>query len=145
MDTTETPATSKRWDSFYFDQERGQYLLEWDNLANFEAWHQEEELAHIIEIISSSTYHSGPTSLWLRHCMFVCGRQYPRGKSKYQRKNPKCKQSILSKKTGCHFRLIIKHYLNMPIILGHLERDHDHKTRLSNLIHTCILSPPLRL
>ena len=138
MDTAETPAASKRRGGFYFDRERGQYPLEWDDLADFEAWRREEELAHTIEIISSSTYHGGPTSLWLRRRVFVCGRQYPGGKSKYQRKNPERKQNIPSKKTGCHFRLVIKHYPNTPIILGHLERDHDHETGLPNLIHTRI-------
>jgi hypothetical protein len=28
MDTAETPAASKRWGGFYFDQEQGQYPLE---------------------------------------------------------------------------------------------------------------------
>jgi hypothetical protein len=62
LDTAETPATSKRQGSFYFDWEQGQYL-EWDDLADFKAWCQEEELAYTIEIISLSTYHGGLMSL----------------------------------------------------------------------------------
>jgi hypothetical protein len=86
LDTTETRATSKRWGGIDFDQEQGQYPLEWDDLADFEAWHQEEELAYTIKIISSSTYHGGPRSLWLSHRVFVCRCEYPGGKPKYERK-----------------------------------------------------------
>jgi hypothetical protein len=138
LDTAETRATSKRRGGVDFDRERGQYPLEWDDLADFEAWRREEELAYTIEIISSSTYHGGPRSLWLRRRVFVCGREYPGGKPKYERKDPKRKQNIPSKKTGCHFRLVIKHYPNTPVILGHIERDHDHEMGLPNLIHTRI-------
>jgi hypothetical protein len=136
--TAETCATSKRRGSIDFDWEQGQYPLEWDDLADFKAWHREEELAYTIEIISSSIYHGGPRSLWLRCHVFVCRCEYPGGKPKYKRKDPKQKQNIPSKKMGCHFRLVIKHYPNKPIILGHIKRDHDYKTGLPNLIHTHI-------
>jgi len=83
--------------------------LEWDDLANFEAWRREEELAYTIEIIRSSTYRGGPTSLWTKRRVLLCGREHPGGKSKYVKKYPEQQQKIPSKKTGCHYRLVIKH------------------------------------
>src|SRR6266850_8407930 len=107
-------------------------------MADFQAWHWEEELAYTIEILSSSRYYGGPTSLWMMHCVFVCGREYPGGKPRYVRKCPEQCQKVPSKKTGCRFRLIIKLYPNTPIILGHIKRDHDHEMGLANLIYTHI-------
>jgi len=138
LDTAKTPATLRRWGSFDYDQEQGLYLLAWDDLADFEAWHWEEELAYTIEILSSSRYYGGPTSLWTLCHVFVCGCEYPGGKSKYVRKCPDRCQKVPSKKSGCCFRLVIKFYLNMSIILGHIERDHDHEMGIPNLIHTRI-------
>jgi hypothetical protein len=71
-------------------------------------------------------------------CVFVCGCEYVGGKQKYVRKCPKQQQKVLSKRTGCHFRLVIKFYLNMPVILSHIKRDYDYKIGISNLIHTGI-------
>src|SRR6267142_1569981 len=138
LDAAKTPATSRRWGSFDYDPEQGLYLLACDDLADFEAWHWEEELAYTIEILSSSRYYGGPTSLWTLCHVFVCGCEYPGGKSKYVRKCPDQCQKVPSKKSGCCFRLVIKFYLNMSIILGHIERDHDHEMGIPNLIHTRI-------
>jgi len=137
-DTAETPATSRRRGGFDFDWEWGLYPLAWDDMANFQAWHWEEELAYTIEILSSSRYYGGPTSLWMMHCVFMCGHEYPEGKPRYVRKCPERCQKVPSKKTGCRFRLVIKLYPNTPIILGHIERDHDHEMGLANLIYTHI-------
>ena len=138
LDAAETPATSRRWGSFDYDREQGLYPLALDDLADFEAWHQEEELAYTIEILSSSRYYGGPTSLWTLCCVFVCRCEYPGGKSKYVRKCSDWCQKVPSKKSECCFRLVIKFYPNTSIILGHIERDHDHETGIPNLIHTRI-------
>jgi len=138
QDTAETPATSRRRGGFNFDQERGLYPLAWDDMANFQAWCWEEELAYTIEILSSSRYYGGPTSLWMMCHVFMCRHEYPGGKPRYVRKCPEWCQKVPSKKTRCHFRLIIKLYPNTPIILGHIERDHNHEMGLANLIYTCI-------
>src|SRR6266850_3833204 len=138
LDTAKTPATSRRRGGFNYDREWGLYLLAWDDLADFEAWHREEELAYTIEILSSSRYYGRLTSLWMLRHMFVCRCEYPGGKSKYVRKCPDWHQKVPSKKSGCCFRLIIKFYLNTSVILGHIERDHDHETGIPNLIHTHI-------
>jgi hypothetical protein len=71
-------------------------------------------------------------------CVFVCGCEYVGGKQKYVRKCPKQQQKVLSKRTGCHFRLVIKFYLTIPIILGHIKRDYDYEMRIPDLIHTHI-------
>jgi hypothetical protein len=142
LDTADTPAkspaTSRKWGSFNYDQEHGRWPLEWEDLANFEAWHQEEELLHSIDIISSSTTHGGQRLLWTKRCVFICGCEWSGGKSKYIKKDPNQKQKIQSKKIGCCYHLVIKHYPHMPVILGHLEWEHDHETGLLNIIYTHI-------
>jgi hypothetical protein len=140
LDTTnapvEDPATSRKQGSFNYDREHGRWPLEWEDLANFEAWHWDKELLHSIEIISSSTAHGGKGSLWVRCHVLICRRSWSGGKSNYIKKDPKQKQKIGSKKIGCHYRLVIKHYLHTPLILGHLEQEHDHETGLQNIIYT---------
>jgi len=138
LDATETPATLRRWGGFDYDLEWGLYPLAWDDLVDFEAWCQEEELAYTIKILSSSRFYGGLMLLWTLCRVFMCGCEYPRGKLKYVRKCPDQCQKVPSKKSGCCFRLVIKFYLNTSIILGHIERDHDHETGIPNLIHTRI-------
>jgi hypothetical protein len=53
----ETPTNSTKKGSFYYDWERGGYLMEWSSPTKFEAWHQEEKLTYSIELIASSTVH----------------------------------------------------------------------------------------
>jgi hypothetical protein len=132
----EDPATSRKWGSFNYDWEHGRWPFEWEDLANFEAWHRDEELLHSIEIISSSTAHGGKGLLWVKRRVLVCRRSWSRGKSNYIKQDPKWKQKIGSKKIGCHYRLVIKHYPHTPLILGHLEREHDHEMGLQNIIYT---------
>jgi hypothetical protein len=59
-ETTETLATSTRRGSFNYDRERGEYPIEWSNLAAFNAWCWEEELCYSIELIASMVKHRGP-------------------------------------------------------------------------------------
>jgi hypothetical protein len=100
LDIAVTPATLRRRGGFDFDQEWGLYPLQWDDMDDFEAWCWEEELAYTIEILASSQYYGGPTSLWTLHCVFVCGREYAGGKQNYVRKCPEQQQKVLSKKLG---------------------------------------------
>jgi hypothetical protein len=128
LDTTdapvEDPATLRKQGSFNYDQEHSQWPLEWEDLADFKAWHWDEELLHSIEIISSSTAHRGKGSLWVKCHVLVCRCSWSGGKSNYIKKDLKQKQKIGSKKIRCHYRLVIKHYLHTPLILGHLEWEH---------------------
>jgi hypothetical protein len=86
LETLETPATSIRRGSFNYDRERGDYLLEWSNLDAFNAWHQEEELHYLIELIASIVKHRGP--LWTEKWLYVCSCQLSRGQKLYKKKNP---------------------------------------------------------
>jgi len=88
LDAVKTPATSRRWGSFDYDWEQGLYLLAWNDLADFEAWCQEEELAYIIKILPSFRYYGRLMSLWTLCHVFMYGCKYPGGKSKYIRKCP---------------------------------------------------------
>ena len=132
----ESPAISRKRGGLIYDREHGRWPLEWEDLADFEAWRREEELLHSIDIISSTTAHGGKTSLWTKRRVFVCGRDWSGGKSKYVKKDPKRKQKIPSKKIGCSFSLVIKHYPHTPVILGHIEQEHVHETGLPNVIYT---------
>src|SRR5580658_2528651 len=63
-DSADVPATSQKVGSFINDQERGIYPLQWEDLASFHTWRREEERAHAIELIASSTVSGG--RLWLQ-------------------------------------------------------------------------------
>jgi hypothetical protein len=70
LETAETPATSTRRGSFNYDWERGDFPLEWSNLATFNAWCQEEELRYSIELIASRARSGG--TLWTQNWLYVC-------------------------------------------------------------------------
>src|SRR5882757_639721 len=54
-DIPETPANSTRRGSFNYDREKRSYPMEWPSLAAFDAWRRNEELAHSVEFIASSS------------------------------------------------------------------------------------------
>jgi len=49
----ESPATSKKRGSLNYDREHSKWPLEWEDLADFEAWRREEELLHSIDTVLS--------------------------------------------------------------------------------------------
>jgi len=76
--TAKTPATSRRQGGFNFDWEQGLYPLAWDNMANFQAWRQEEELAYTIESflppgIMAGQHHYGQCTMCLCAGMNIPG------------------------------------------------------------------------
>ena len=133
LDSTDTPTTSCRVGSFTHDQKNKIYLLQWEDLSSFHVWCQEEELAHSIELIVSSTVSEG--CLWLQKHVYVCARQLSGGPNKYNKKFSHCFQKIGTKKTGCHCRIVIKHYHHTPMVLGCYVSGHDHNLGLSNIAY----------
>jgi hypothetical protein len=133
-ESAETPANSTRSRSFYYDRIRGRYPMEWAGPAEFEVWHQEEELTYSIELIPSNTVHGG--KLWTLKRTYVCSRQPSRGPKKYQKKFPDRQWKIESKKTGCRCHIVIKSYLHTSAILGHYVSEHDHEIGLANIAYT---------
>ena len=107
-ETAETPATLTGRGSFNYDWERGNYLMEWSDLAAFNVWHQKEELCYSIELILSMVKCRGP--LWTERWVYICSCQMSGGQKKYEKKNPGWHRKIDSKKTGCHCRVAIKLY-----------------------------------
>jgi hypothetical protein len=85
--------------SFHYDQANGILPLEWPNLAAFDAWCQNEELAHSIELIKSTVASS--RQVWTLRHIFVCSRENGGGQYKYVKKHPEQKRKIPSKKTDC--------------------------------------------
>jgi hypothetical protein len=133
LETMETPATSKRKESFNYDLLRGEYPLQWSDFNVFEDWHHDEEIADCIKLISSTT--TPRNSLWMKRYHYVCGRALSGGKSKYELKHLE-QYHKESKKIGCGCQVIIKQYLHTPIILGQYDSKHDHSIGIENLVYT---------
>ena len=125
------PATSQKKGSFYSDRKGRFYMLEWANIAKFDAWRWAEEAAHTIEFRPSTVWKGG--ALWTHQRLFVCGRQITGGDQKYMKKNPEHKRKIESKKISCPCRLLIKIYPHTSIILGNYKKAHNHETGAANI------------
>src|SRR6266850_5313693 len=130
---TETPGNYRRG-SFHYDRVNGILPLEWPNLAAFDVWHRNEEMAPSIELIKS-TIACG-RQVWTLRRIFVCSREDGRGGTKYVKKLPEWKWKIPSKKTGCPCNIVIKRYPDTERILGCYERDHNHPIGITNVPFT---------
>ena len=131
-DSASIPATSRKVGSFIYDQEHCIYPLQWEDMSSFHAWRREEELAHSIELIASSTVSGGP--LWLQKRIYVCARQLSGGPNKYNKKFHRFRK-IGTKKTGCRCRIIIKRYHHTSTIFGRYVNVHDHDLGLGNIAY----------
>jgi hypothetical protein len=134
---TETQGNYKRG-SFHYDQVNGILPLEWLNLATFEIWCWNEELAHSIELIKSTITCS--SQVWTLRCIFVCLHEDGGGGTKYVKKHLEQKQKIPSKKMGYLCNIVIKCYPDTERILGHYEMEHNHPIRIANVLFTCLLA-----
>jgi len=132
-ETMETPATSTGRGSFNYDQEQGDYPMEWSDLAAFNVWHQKEELCYSIELILSMVKCRGP--LWTERWVYICSCQMSGGQKKYEKKNLGWHHKINSKKTGCHCRIAIKLYSHTDTILGNYMNTHDHEIGSGNIAY----------
>jgi FAR1 DNA-binding domain len=108
--------------------------LEWPNLAAFDAWRRNEELAHSIELIKSTVASGG--QVWTLRRIFVCSHENGGGRYKYVKKHPERKRKIPSKKTDCPCNIVIKRYLDTERILGRYEREHNHPIGIANVPFT---------
>ena len=133
-DDAESPATSTSKGSFNWDREKGEFNIEWANLAAFETWRREEEQMYSIEFAASTTQPR--TSLYTRHQLFVCGREASRGEVSYEKKNPDSERKIGTKKTGCGCHIWIKLYPHTSTILGCYVAEHDHEIGFANITYT---------
>jgi len=134
-DTAEDPATSQKKGSFYSDKKGKYYMLEWPNIAEFDAWRRAEEIANSIEFRRSSNWAGG--ALWTRRRLFRCGRQFTGGGGGYTITDPKRKR-VESKKTECPCHIIIKIYPHTSTILGRYKTEHDHELGRKNIQYTAI-------
>jgi len=106
--------------------------MQWEDLSAFHAWRREEELAHSIELIASSSVSGG--RLWLQKRVYVCARQLSGGASKYKKKYNRFRK-IGTKKTGCRCWVVIKRYHHMSLVLGRYVDKHDHDLGLANIAY----------
>src|SRR5882672_9561877 len=132
---TETPGNYRRG-SFHYDRANGILPLEWLNLAAFDVWRWNEELAHSIELIKSTIVRGG--QVWTLRRIFVCSCEDGGGGTKYVKKHLEWKRKIPSKKMGCPCNIVIKCYSDTERILGRYERDHDHPIGIANVLFTCL-------
>ena len=127
---TQDPATSQKPGSFNYERKNGHFLYKWSNMAEFEVWSQEEELAYSIEFIATHVVQGD--GLWTLRHHYVCSHQLLDNKVPYQKKRPDWK-AIESKKMGCQCKIVIKCYPHMSIVCGQYEGDYNHKIGLSNI------------
>jgi len=102
----------------------------------FEAWCWEEELAYLIELITSSTVHGHNGGLWTLRHVYICFCQLSGGWNKYQKKHLEWEHKINSKKIGCQCHIVIKYYPHTSTILGCYVSEHDHEIGLANITYT---------
>ena len=136
-DSSQTPATSTKKGSFNYDREKGDFLMRWANIAEFDAWHWTEELAYSIEFITVQVTNG--KVLYLEKCDYVCSHQASRGEVPYQKKHPDQQHKIGSKKSGCTCQITIKHYHHTEMILGQYAEEHDHELGVKNIAYTQLL------
>ena len=128
---TETQGNHKRG-SFHYDQVNGILPLEWPNLAAFETWHWNEELAHSIKLIKSMIVYSG--QVWTLRHIFMCSHEDGGGGTKYVKKHLEQKRKIPSRKMDCLCNIMIKCYPGTERILGHYEMEHNHPIGIANVL-----------
>ena len=133
------PATSIKRGSYNYDRVHG-YPLEWSDFATFNAWRCEEELRYSIELIASTVKRGATVKrggpLWTEKRLYVCLRQPSGGRTEFEKKHPDWRCKIVSKKTGCHCRVVIKLYLHTNAILGNYTNTHDHEVSSENIAYT---------
>jgi len=132
----DSAATSRAVSSFLSDQESGIYPLEWEDLSAFHTWRREEELAHSIELIASSSVSGGRSYLQKR--VYVCTRQLSGSPNKFKKKFPHRFQKIGTKKTGCRCQIVIKRFHHTPAVLGRYVNEHDHDLSSGNIAYMCL-------
>ena len=114
--SSQTPATSTKKGSFNYDCKKGDFLMRWANIAEFDAWCQMEELAYSIEFITMQVTNG--KALYLEKHDYMCSHQASRGEVPYQKKHPDWQCKIGSKKSGCTCQIMIKCYHHTEMILG---------------------------
>ena len=132
-DDAESPETSTSKGSFNWDREKGEFNLEWANLAAFETWRREEEQMYSIEFVASTTRAGSP--LYIRRQLFVCGREASGGQKPYEKKDPDSERKVGTKKTGCGCHIWIKLYPHTSTVLGRYIAEHDHEVGFANIAY----------
>ena len=137
-DDAESPATLTSKGGFNWDQKKGEFNIEWANLAAFETWRREEEQIYSIEFAVSTTQPR--TSLYTQCQLFVCGHKASGGEVSYEKKNPDSERKIGTKKTGCSCHIWIKLYPHTSTVLGRYVAEHNHEIGFANIAYTRLSS-----
>ena len=132
--SSQTPATSTKKGSFNYDCKKGDFLMRWANIAEFDAWRRMEELTYSIEFITMRVTNG--KALYLEKCNYVCSCQVSGGEVPYQKKHPDQQCKIGSKKSGCTCQITIKRYHHTEMILGWYAEEHNHELGVENIAYT---------
>ena len=76
--SSQTPAISTKKGSFNYDREKGNFLIRWANIAEFDTWRQTEELAYSIKFITM--WVTNGKVLYLEKRNYMCSCQVSRGR-----------------------------------------------------------------
>jgi hypothetical protein len=120
----------KKQGSFAYDREKGGFVHEWKDLAEFDAWRRQEEIAHSIELILSRT---GSGKEFKQKRWYKCSREPSGGDKLYQKKHPERIRKRETKKSGCSCQITIKIYYDTSTILGQYDPHHDHPVGVENI------------
>lgn len=125
--------TKSPYGSMAYDREKGTMPLEWENEDEFLGWLAAEEHENTFQLIVSRTEASDSPN-WQVQRVHRCSREFSGGKHKKKQEGTKpSNRKISTKKTGCRFRLTIKHYPDTETIRGKYEGQHDHALGDDNL------------
>jgi hypothetical protein len=132
------PTTSERYGSITRDRQKRRPTHEWSSLEEFHAWRLDQERDHGIKLLlSPHTTRRSDGPLWRDIRTYTCSRQGTGGKNKYFRKRgDMIGRTRLSERTGCGCRVVIKTYHHVSTVLGWYRTEHNHATRVANLMIT---------
>ncbi|KAJ7197468.1 hypothetical protein GGX14DRAFT_313609, partial [Mycena pura] len=122
--------------SFQADSTSGKFLLSWDHWADFQAWLENEERRHCIELRLIQTTKGLPQ--FDKKLRYVCSRHGTGGVKVYEKKFPERARRLAPKRTGCPCALIVKQYPGTRQLLGSYKDVHNHPLKKDNIAFTRI-------
>jgi hypothetical protein len=122
--------------SFLADSSGGKFSLSWDHWAGFQAWLENEEHRHCIELHLVQTTKGMPQ--FEKKLCYVCSWHGTGNVKVYEKKFPERVRRFPPKRTGCACALIVKQYSGTHQLLGSYKNVHNHPLKKENIVFTHI-------